>query len=225
VIVNVCMKINSKLGGINHVLSKVCRPKLLKRPVMIMSADVSHPALRVQGVQAQHRCCGCQCSVELKEVNYEVQVRIQDMGLESNEEVIKDMKNVTRNLLRKFYEKNHGRKPVKIVMFRDGCSEGQFLTGLAKELLAMREACMELDEDYQPPIWWSRRGITQDFSPRTPSTGMATHWLAPWRTRGATTSRRGTSACCPKVLWDDNNFTVDELEVLASATCIVQQML
>merc|ERR1712096_12989 len=113
-------------------------------------ADVSHPAPECRGFKPS--IAAVVASVEPKAVNYEVQVRIQDMGLESNEEVIMDMKNVTRNLLQKFYEKNDGRKPEKIVMFRDGCSEGQFLTVLAKELLAMREACRELEEDYQPSI-------------------------------------------------------------------------
>ena len=37
-------------------------------------------------------------------------------------------------------------------MYRDGVSEGQFLTVLAKELMVMREACKELEEDYQPMI-------------------------------------------------------------------------
>ena len=44
VVANICLKINAKLGGINHVLAKTCRPKLLQKPVMIMGADVSHPA-------------------------------------------------------------------------------------------------------------------------------------------------------------------------------------
>ena len=49
----------------------------------------------------------------------------QDRGLDNNEEVIKDMKNATKNLLMKFYQTNDGRKPEKLVMFRDGVSEGQ----------------------------------------------------------------------------------------------------
>ena len=49
----------------------------------------------------------------------------QDRGLDNNEEVIKDMKNATKNLLMKFYQANEGRKPEKLVMFRDGVSEGQ----------------------------------------------------------------------------------------------------
>ena len=150
VIANVCMKINSKLGGVNHVLSKGCRPKILRRPVMIMGADVSHPAPECRGIKPS--IAAVVASVEPKAVNYEVEVRIQDMGAESNEEVIKDMKNVTKQLLLKFFEKNAGRKPEKIVMFRDGCSEGQFLTVLAKELVAMREACKELEDGYEPAI-------------------------------------------------------------------------
>ena len=38
------MKLNSKLGGVNHVLAPNSRPSLLKVPVMILGADVTHPA-------------------------------------------------------------------------------------------------------------------------------------------------------------------------------------
>ena len=69
-----------------------------------------------------------------------------------NEEVIHDMKNVTKKLLMKFHDENKGRKPEKIVMYRDGASEGQFLVVLAAELVAMREACQELEEGYKPEI-------------------------------------------------------------------------
>ena len=69
-----------------------------------------------------------------------------------NEEVIHDMKNVTKKLLMKFHDENKGRKPEKIVMYRDGVSEGQFLVVLAAELVAMREACQELEEGYKPEI-------------------------------------------------------------------------
>lgn len=150
VVANICLKINSKLGGVNHVLSNCSRPSMLKRPIMIMGADVSHPAPEARGIKPS--IAAIVASVDPKAVNYEVQVRIQDMGLVSTEEVIQDMKNVTKKLLLKFFECNGGRKPEKIVIFRDGCSEGQFLTVLAQELVAMRQACKELEEGYQPPI-------------------------------------------------------------------------
>ena len=79
-------------------------------------------------------------------------MRIQDTGEDKNEEVIQDMKNITVALLKKFYERNNGRKPERLIMFRDGVSEGQFLTVLAKELMAIRESCKELEADYEPPV-------------------------------------------------------------------------
>ena len=79
-------------------------------------------------------------SVEPRAAKYEVQVRIQDKGLDRKEEVIQDLKDVTVVLLKKFYEKNIGRMPERLVIFREGVSEGQFLTVLAKEVVARTEA-------------------------------------------------------------------------------------
>jgi len=233
VIANVCMKINSKLGGINHVLAKGCRPKMLRRPVMIMGADVSHPAPEFRGLKPS--IASVVASVEPKAANYEVQVRIQDMGLESNEEVIKDMRNITKHLLKKFFEKNNGRKPEKIVMFRDGCSEGQFLTVLAKELLAMREACKDLEEGYEPSITYlvvQKRHHTRFFPTDNNKyrngnalAGTVVDQGINHPTEGdfylvSHEGIQGTSRPCHyQVLWDDNNFVADELEVLAYYLC------
>ena len=145
---NICLKINAKLGGINHVLSTKSKPAVLKRPVMVMGADVSHPAPESRG--SKPSIAAIVGSMEPKAANYQVEVRVQDGA--QNEEVIHDMRNVTKNLLIKFHEANKGRKPEKIIMYRDGVSEGQFLTVLASELVAMRDACRELEEDYKPEI-------------------------------------------------------------------------
>ena len=48
---NICLKINSKLGGINHILAAKSRPAILKRPVMVMGADVSHPSPESRGLK------------------------------------------------------------------------------------------------------------------------------------------------------------------------------
>lgn len=81
--------------------------------------------------------------------NYEVQVRVQSS--DQNEEVIQDMKDITVRMLKSFYRRNN-RKPERILMFRDGVSEGQFLTVLSRELRAIQAACSQLQESYQPPI-------------------------------------------------------------------------
>merc|ERR1712121_373224 len=172
---------------------------------------------------------------EPKAVNYEVQVRIQDTGLYSNEEVISDMKNITKILLKKFYEKNKGRKPEKLIMYRDGYSEGQFLTVLSKELVAIREACKELEDGYEPPITFlvvqkrhhtrffpidnnkyrngnALAGTVVDHGINHPTEGdfyLLSH-----------EGIQGTSKPCHyQVLWDDSNFSADELEVLSYYLC------
>ena len=148
VLQNLCLKLNSKLGGLNHVLAAKSRPDILKRPVMIMGADVTHPAPEHKGTKPS--IAAVVASMDPKASKYEVQVRVQ--ASEQNEEVIQDMKEVTKVLLKRFAEETKGRKPERIVMFRDGVSEGQFLIVLAKELCAIRAACTELEQGYKPAI-------------------------------------------------------------------------
>lgn len=233
VIANLCLKINAKLGGINHVLAKSCRPKLLAKPVMIMGADVSHPAPESRG--SKPSIAAIVGSMEPKAVQYEVQVRVQDTGLDRNEEVIQDIKNVTRILLKKFYDRNAGRKPERIIMFRDGVSEGQFLAVLAKELVAMREACQELEAGYEPPITYlvvQKRHHTRFFPADNNKyrngnalAGTVVDQGINHPTEGdfyllSHEGIQGTSRPCHyHVLWDDSNFTADELEKLSYYLC------
>ena len=39
---DICLNINHKLGGVNHAVSK--RPPILDEAVILMVADVTHPA-------------------------------------------------------------------------------------------------------------------------------------------------------------------------------------
>lgn len=56
-----------------------------------------------------------------------------------------------RELLVRFYQCTQF-KPVRIVFYRDGISHGQFVNTLTHELRAIREACLQLEENYQPGI-------------------------------------------------------------------------
>jgi hypothetical protein len=47
---------------------------------------------------------------------YEREIRVQ--GSSQNEEIIQDMRDITKKLLLKFFKANGGRKPEKIIMFR-----------------------------------------------------------------------------------------------------------
>jgi len=168
-------------------------------------------------------------------VNYEVQVRIQEMGIESNEEVIKDMKNVTKHLLLQFFKQNGKRKPEKLIMFRDGCSEGQFLTVLANELVAIQDACRELEENYKPAITYlvvQKRHHTRFFPTDKQAykngnalAGTVIDQGINHPTEGdfyllSHEGIQGTSRPCHyHVLWDDSNMAADELETLAYYLC------
>merc|ERR1712096_595328 len=55
VVGNICLKINAKLGGINHVLAAKSKPPVLKRPVMVMSLT-QHLSQRVKAEHSYH--CG-----------------------------------------------------------------------------------------------------------------------------------------------------------------------
>ncbi|XP_016401338.1 protein argonaute-3-like, partial [Sinocyclocheilus rhinocerous] len=67
------------------------------------------------------------------------------------QEVIQDLASMVRELLIQFY-KSTRYKPTRIIFYRDGVSEGQFRQVLYYELLAIREACISLEKDYQPGI-------------------------------------------------------------------------
>ena len=162
-------------------------------------------------------------------------MRIQDTGEDKNEEVIQDMKNITVALLKKFYERNNGRKPERLIMFRDGVSEGQFLTVLAKELMAIREACKELEADYEPPVTYivvQKRHHTRFFPADNNKyrngnalAGTVVDQGINHPTEGdfyllSHEGIQGTSRPCHyQVLWDDNNLTADELETMAYYLC------
>ena len=65
-----------------------------------MGADVSHPALESPG--SKPSIAAIVGSMEPKAANYQVEVRVQDGA--QNEELIHDMRNVTKNLLIKFQQ-------------------------------------------------------------------------------------------------------------------------
>lgn len=70
----------------------------------------------------------------------------------NRQEIIQEMSSMVRELLIMFYKSTGGFKPHRIIMYRDGVSEGQFIHVLQHELTAVREACIKLEADYKPGI-------------------------------------------------------------------------
>lgn len=142
---NIALKINTKMGGINHVVTpqKEVAPEFIK-PVIIFGADVTHPS---PGDMKTPSIAAVVGSLDRYVSRYCARVRIQKI----REEIIKDLANVVREILLQFYKISRA-KPLKIIFYRDGVSEGQFDQVLMHEVRAVQEACTMLEKGYQPGI-------------------------------------------------------------------------
>jgi eukaryotic translation initiation factor 2C len=60
-------------------------------------------------------------------------------------ELITELQKAIRELIEDFMSQNRGMKPERILMYRDGVSEGQFPQCLSYELPLLKAACRDLD--------------------------------------------------------------------------------
>jgi eukaryotic translation initiation factor 2C len=142
---NLCLKINVKLGGVNNILVPSQRPiNVFREPVIFIGADVTHPPA---GDKTKPSIAAVVASMDAHPSRYAATVRVQM----HRQEIIAELSSMVKELLIQFYKSTHF-KPMRIIFYRDGVSEGQFLPVLTYELMAIREACMKLETGYQPGI-------------------------------------------------------------------------
>ncbi|XP_035233835.1 protein argonaute-3-like [Stegodyphus dumicola] len=148
---NLCQKINAKMGGINNALTPGEKPKIMSRPVIIIGADVTHPGPSQDVKPSLAAAVG---SLDAHPSRYAVTCKAQTNVDEKKQamEIILDLKDMVIDLLKAFYRNTKGKKPEKIIFYRDGVSEGQFEKVREHEVRCIREACRSLGEDYQPGI-------------------------------------------------------------------------
>ena len=150
---DICLKINHKLGGVNHALSK--RPLILDEVVMLMGADVIHPASG--DVSKKPSIAAVVGSTDLNFSQYNGECRLQGRVEENSNgkwrvvEEIKQMENIAYSLLSKFKQERQ-RHPEQIIYYRDGVSEGEFPAILNHELSAIRRACARLKGGCEPKV-------------------------------------------------------------------------
>nr|XP_009684147.1 PREDICTED: protein argonaute-1-like [Struthio camelus australis] len=141
---NLCLKINVKLGGINNILVPHQRSAVFQQPVIFLGADVTHPPA---GDGKKPSITAVVGSMDPPPSRYCATVRVQ----RPRQEIIEDLSYMVRELLIQFY-KSTRFKPTRIIFYRDGVPEGQLPQILHYELLAIRDACIKLEKDYQPGI-------------------------------------------------------------------------
>jgi eukaryotic translation initiation factor 2C len=147
---NVMLKINTKLGGTNHTLASRLSPEesrsapatyqdppaslcwVFDKPCMLVGIDTSHPEPNFD----KKTVAAVVGSLNGQASQYAAHISAQD----PRAEMVSALSDAMFALLTTFKNKNMGRLPEHMIVYRDGVSEGQFEQALAIELPAIRDA-------------------------------------------------------------------------------------
>nr|DAD27035.1 TPA_asm: hypothetical protein HUJ06_028503 [Nelumbo nucifera] len=245
---NLSLKINVKMGGRNTVLLDALSwriPLVSDIPTIIFGADVTHPET---GEDSTPSIAAVVASQDWPEVTkYAGLVCAQAHRQELIQDLFKTWHDpqwgtVTGGMIRELlisFRKATGQKPLRIIFYRDGVSEGQFYQVLLYELDAIRKACASLEPNYQPPVTFvvvQKRHHTRLFANNhkdrssidksgniLPGTVVDSKICHPTEFDFYLCSHAGIQGTSRPahyhVLWDENNFTADEIQSLTNNLC------
>ncbi|KAL8508455.1 hypothetical protein ACS0TY_018906 [Phlomoides rotata] len=224
---NLCLKINAKLGGTNFELNGKLPKFRDEDHVMFIGADVNHPPPTNKLCPSIAAVVG---TLNWPEANrYAARVIPQKHRCET----IINFGEMCLDLL-KAYVQQHKAKPDKIIVFRDGVSEGQFDMVLSEELDGLKNTLCK--NGYAPRITLivaQKRHNTRLFVENSkdggesgnvpPGTVVDTEIVHPHNFDFYLCSHYGGLGTSKPthyyVLWDENGFTPDELQKLIYDMC------
>ncbi|KAF9467546.1 argonaute-like protein [Collybia nuda] len=134
---NIALKLNAKLGGINHVLNEQAMKWLTKEKTMMVGIDVTHPGPGTR--DGTPSIAAVVANIDDDFVQFPASLRIQWGKKEARPAslFISPMLDELRDMMLErllLYEKKNKVLPQRILVFRDGVSEGQFNIVLREEL-------------------------------------------------------------------------------------------
>ncbi|KAN0105642.1 Piwi domain containing protein [Russula decolorans] len=135
---NVALKVNMKLGGVNHSVDEASISKLRQPPTMLVGMDVTHPGPST--VKGTPSIAAIVASVDLRFCQYPASMRIQ----ESKKEMITDLRDMMEERLQAYRTKNRDL-PQRVLVYRDGVSEGQFSIVVNDEIPKIRASFRKFD--------------------------------------------------------------------------------
>ncbi|KAI0313097.1 Piwi domain-containing protein [Amylostereum chailletii] len=145
---NVVLKVNMKLGGVNHHLHPSSMVWLSQKSTMMVGMDVTHPS---PGCAPETpSIAGVVASTGLDFVQFPASLRLQ----KSRQEGIEGLAGMVIERLEAYKEHNDSL-PERILVFRDGVSEGQYDKVLREELPQIFEAFKRVDPGnaaYRPAL-------------------------------------------------------------------------
>ncbi|CAI5524418.1 unnamed protein product [Closterium sp. Naga37s-1] len=158
---NVALKINAKVGGRNTALVDSIQrqiPLICHEYTILFGADVTHPS---PGEDNSPSIAAVVASMDWPEMaRYRALVSAQAHRVEIIQNLYTCSQDangtlqhggMVRELLISFY-RSTGHKPQRVVMYRDGVSDGQFAAVKEFEVAAIKQACASLEESYNPLV-------------------------------------------------------------------------
>lgn len=130
---NVAMKFNQKLGGINHIVdARQMSP--LDPQTIIFGIDVTHPSPGSSDTAPS--IAGVVASVDAMFSQYPASMRTQ----RGRVEMVDQLDEMIVERLQLWQKRNKNQLPRKVIVYRDGVSEGQYRLVLENELPAFEKA-------------------------------------------------------------------------------------
>lgn len=137
---NVCLKINLKLGGTNHIVDGPKLGIISSGQTMVVGIDVTHPS--PGSASNAPSVAGMVASVDRILGQWPAELRIQ----RSRQEMVTGLDEMLQGRLNHWMTHNK-RLPENIVIYRDGVSEGQYQQVVEHEVPLLKSAC----ESMYPP--------------------------------------------------------------------------
>lgn len=220
---NIALKINAKLGGSNTELIDHLPVFENARHAMIVGADVNHPGSR--NVTSPSIAAVVATMNWPTATRYAMRVRPQ----EHRKEKIVDFGDMCLELVDVYAGLNKAR-PEKIIVFRDGVSDGQFDMVLNEELMDLKRAFQTIN--YFPSITLivAQKRHQSRFFPENsnngnvvPGTVVDKGIVHPFEFDFFLCSHYGSLGTSKPthyhVLWDEHSFTSDQLQKLIYYMC------
>ncbi|KAF2744721.1 Piwi-domain-containing protein [Sporormia fimetaria CBS 119925] len=123
---NIALKFNQKLGGINHVLQEADL-KPLDSKTIVFGIDVTHPS--PGSSESSPSIAGVVASVDANFSQYPASIRTQT----GREEMVQNLDHMIVERMRLWMKRNQGQLPTRVIVYRDGVSEGQYQSVLRDE--------------------------------------------------------------------------------------------
>lgn len=145
---NVALKLNMKTGGVNHTLDQRHTTWLRQRPTMMVGIDVTHPGFGT--VKGTPSIAAVVASVDQHFGQFPCSLRMQ----ESKKEMVTALSDMMIERLEAFKQTNNGVLPERIIVYRDGVSEGQFNIVILDEMPQIKAAFRKFDrqQPYTPKL-------------------------------------------------------------------------